>query len=312
MTVAALRARWDALNPSSRGLAWYMTDQMAVVVIFVLIKMVGATYPVFQVVTIRLAMGLVLLLPVILTLRVSGLRTRRVREHLWRNLCSTVGITCSYYALTQLPLADATVLGFVGPMAMTVVAAVVLKEKVGWRRGTAVLVGFAGVLLIVQPSAGIPTDAIAISIFGTVVTCLGVATAKRLLEHESAAQVTVWYTVMSFVMSLPAAIATWTEPRLADWPLFLAIGVLSTLGHYCFLRAYREADAGFLAGFGYLRLLLAIVLGYLVFTEVPGPWTLAGAAVILSAALYIGLREAQLRRRAAGAFPGPSRGGAPR
>ncbi|BBK44610.1 multidrug transporter [Allostella vacuolata] len=307
MPFPALAARWSGLAPTSRGLAWFLLDQVLLVSTFVLIKWLGAHYSVFQIVFLRLAVGLVVLAPKIAALGPAGLRTRRFGEHMWRNVCSIVGMTCSYLALTRLPLAEATIVSFTGPMIMTVLAVLLLGEKVRWRRWSAVLVGFSGVLLIAQPGAGTPLDALAIALFGTFVTCLSVATAKNLLRHEPAMQVTIWYTMLSLLLAAPLGIWSWQWPTAAEWPLFVGIGLLATAGHYCFLRAYAEAEAGYLAGFGYVRLLFAIAIGYFVFGEVPTQWALAGAAVILSSAVYIGWREAQLHRKA-----GPSRGGAPR
>ncbi|BBK33824.1 drug/metabolite transporter (DMT)-like permease [Stella humosa] len=307
MTFPALAARWSGFAPTTRGLAWFILDQTFLVSTFVLIKWLGAHHSVLQIVFLRLAIGLVVLLPKIVQLGPTGLRTRRLGGHLMRNVCAIVGMYCSYLALTRLPLADATIVSFTGPMIMTILAVLLLGEKVRWRRWSAVLVGFSGVLLIAQPSAGTPLDALGIALFGTFVTCLSVATAKNLLRYEPAMQVTIWYTMLSLVLIAPFGIWAWQWPTAAEWPLFIGVGLLSTAGHYCFLRAYAEAEAGYLAGFGYVRLLFAIVIGYFVFDEVPGEWTLAGAAVILTSAVYIGWREAQLHRRA-----GPSRGGAPR
>lgn len=307
MTLPALAARWSALQPATRGLCWFVADQIFLVSTFVLIKWLGAHYAVFQIVFLRLAVGLVVLLPTIVRLGPVALRTRQFGGHMVRNVCSTVGMCCSYLALTRLPLADATLVSFTGPLIMTVLAVLLLGEKVRWRRWSAVGVGFSGVVLIAQPSAGTPLDALAIALFGTFITCLSVATAKNLLKHEPAMQVTIWYTVLSLVLAAPLGIWFWEWPAAADWPLFVGIGLLATAGHYCFLRAYAEAEAGYLAGFGYLRLIFAIAIGYFLFGEVPTGWTLAGAAIILSSAVYIGWREAQVGRRA-----GPSRGGTPR
>ncbi|MCC7275840.1 MAG: DMT family transporter [Alphaproteobacteria bacterium] len=299
MPFPLLAARWSALAPDTRGLAWLLGDQTITVTIYVLVKLLGSHHSVLQIVFVRLIVGMMLLSPTMVRMGPARLWSPRWRGHLWRNVCSTLGLVCSYLALTRLPLADATVISFTGPMVMTVLAVLLLGEKVRWRRWSAVLLGFSGVLFIVQPSSGTPLDAVAIALFGTVVTCLGMATAKTLLRHERPVQVTVLYTVMALAMIAPLGIWAWQWPTAAEWPLFLAIGVLSTGGQYCFLRAYAEADAGYLAGFGYLRLLLAIAVGYLVFAEVPTKATLIGAAVILTSALYIGLREAQLRRAAA-------------
>ena len=307
MPFPALAARWSASPPTTRGLAWFLLDQIFLVSTFVLVKWLGAHHSVFQIVFLRLVVGLVVLMPTIVQLGPARLRTKRIGGHVWRNVCAIVGMCCSYLALTRLALADATIISFTGPMIMTVLAVLLLGEKVGWRRWSAVLIGFSGVLLIAQPSAGTPPDALAIALFGTFVTCLSVATAKNLLRHEPAIQVTIWYTMLSLVLAAPLGIWDWKWPTGGEWLLFVGIGLLATAGHYCFLRAYAEADAGYLAGFGYVRLLFAIAVGYFVFAEVPTNWTLAGAGVILTSAVYIGWREAQLHRKA-----GPSRGGAPR
>ncbi len=306
MPFPVLAARWSGSQATTRGLAWFLLDQVFLISTFVLVKWLGEHHSVFQIVFLRLVVGLTVLLPT--THRLGArLRTRRLRGHIGRSVCALIGMCCSYLALTRLPLADATIVSFTGPMIMTVLAVLLLGEKVGWRRWSAVLIGFSGVLLIAQPSAGTPVDALAIALFGTFITCISVATAKTLLRDEPAIQVTIWYTALSLALVTPLGIWAWQWPTGGEWVLFVGMGLLSTAGHYCFLRAYAEADAGYLAGFGYIRLLFAIVVGYFVFAEVPGTWTLVGAGVILTSAVYIGWREAQLHRKA-----GPSRGGAPR
>lgn len=226
--------------------------------------------------------------------------------------CSFFGY---YMALAALPLAEAVALSFTAPLLITVLSVPVLGERVGWRRITAVLVGFLGVLIIVQPGSRVFEPASLFILFSA--SCYGSA---QLFTRRMGAQVSgsvmsfyaaVVYSVLGGLLGLlfgGSALVESAHPSLQflfrPWawlqPLELGIiavlGVIVTLGAYCLTQAYRVAEPNKVTAFEYTGLLWGLLWGYLVWHQVPSPIKLAGIGLIAASGLYILVREARLRR----------------
>lgn len=284
---AAAPPRPAAQDDPRRGVLWLLADMVLVVAMMAAVKHAGGTYPAIQLVFLRSVVGLVLILPLAWRRRQVLLGTRRFGGHLVRVACNTLALTGNFAALTALPLAFVTAAGFTRPLVLLALAALLLGERVSRIRWIGTAIGFAGVLIMVRPDAvpwNLGLAGLAASIlFGS----LAVIQTRR-LRNEDTVVLMIFYTVgLSLLTALPAALA-WHPVAAADWPALLAIGVLAQLGQYCFLRAYQLAPARILAPLGYLSLVLATAVGYLVFGEVPGWQTLAGVAVILAATRMVG------------------------
>jgi drug/metabolite transporter (DMT)-like permease len=226
-----------------------------------------------------------------------ALATRHPWLHLIRMLAGLIGMAGSFYGYAHLPLANVTALGFTMPLFLTLLAVPLLGERVGPRRGAAVLVGFGGVLLMALPGGGVGDDALALA--GVLVAALAWAVAMITIRRmgaagESNAAIVLWFALGAALVSALFCIPVWQGPTAAQWALLVAIGGISALAQVLMTEAYRRGEASLLAPFEYSAILWTSLLGGVLWGELPDGWDLLGIAVLVGSGLYIWHREVTL------------------
>lgn len=229
------------------------------------------------------------------------MRTDHLRLNLFRGLLSGIAWFAYFASFARLPLATATVLSFTSVLFVTALAVPVLGEKVGWRRWSATLVGFAGVLVIVRPGAVEVGWPVLAAIFSAFLGAAIMLTTKLLSRSEKTSTIMFYIGLVTTAIALPVA-----APGLAwpGWWNLLLLACTATCGPVAMLlwiNALRMADASLLAPISYARLIFAAVFGLVLFGEMPDLWLAAGAALIVGSTLYITRREARLARQRAAA-----------
>jgi drug/metabolite transporter (DMT)-like permease len=264
-----------------------------------LIKALSATYPTGELLFFR---G-VFVWPWILlfTMRHGGLASLRVHNvsgQALRGACVIASAFLFITGLRHLTLADAIAVSFTGPLFITAFAPLVLGEKVGWRRWLAVLVGFAGVLLMLRPGSAGLQWAIIFPLGAAVCGGLRDLITRRISGTETTVAVLAVTTTVVLLAGLATApFVDWAPLRPADIATFAASGVLIAVAHTLMIEAFRRGEAVLVAPFKYSSLLWATLIGFFMFGEHPDPWTIAGAVIIVLAGLYVLHRETQLKRR---------------
>ncbi len=255
-----------------------------------IVKALGLGYPAFQLVFLRAGVGLLLMLPWILRYRRAFLGLPDLRLHALRVVFSAVALTASFFAISRLPLALFTAIGFTRPILTMIAAAWLLREVITRDRWIAAVVGLVGVVIAVDPShvtGGWGLAAQALVVFaGT-----GAVIATRRLVAAPTVVMMTFYTAGLVIITAPFAALGWQPVPPGQWPVLLAIGVFAQSAQFCFLRAHRFGQAGFLAVLSYASLVFSTTVGYLVFDEFPKPGFWAGAALIIAATLWITLRR---------------------
>lgn len=258
-----------------------------------LIKFMTAGYPVPQLMFVRSFVALLLVGGWALARDgdFRSLRTRRPLGHVGRALAGLISMGCFFTAFKLLPLAEVYVLSFAGPLFITALSVPMLGERVGWRRWTAVLVGFGGVVIMANPSADAPLLPIAIGLTAAFFYAVAVLAVRGLAKTETATATVVYVLLTASVVSGIIAIPVWVMPDAFDALLLLAIGVIGAGAQVTITQAFRRAPPAVVAPFEYTGMIWATLFGFLVFGEVPTPAVLAGAAVIIGSGLYILHRE---------------------
>lgn len=224
----------------------------------------------------------------------GALVTHRPVAHLLRGVLWLIAATLFFTSFIYLGLAEATALIFVMPVFVTALTALVLREHVGWRRWSAVLVGFAGVLVVVRPGGDTFQAASLLPVTTAFFYALLMLSARWVDPRES-----VW-TMMLYLVGAGAVLSAlvmpfvWVPPRLADAALFLGLAFFGTVGITLMTQAFRFAPAAVVAPFDYTALIWATLLGYLLWQEIPDLATYGGAAIIIASGIYIVWRESRL------------------
>jgi drug/metabolite transporter (DMT)-like permease len=232
------------------------------------------------------------------------MRTSRPALQVGRSILLLFSTLLNFYALRFLQLDEALAIVFSTPFFVAILSGPVLGEWVGWRRWTAICVGFIGVLLVARPGFGGIHPAALISLAAAAFyAAYNIST--RLLARTDSTETTLFYSnLVGAVVMLPVVPFVWTTPSDPLVILLMVVcGAFGSVGHYLLIIAHRLAPAGVLAPFIYGQLVWVTMLGYLVFGDVPNQWTLAGAAVVVASGLYMLNRERMIGPRKA---PGSS------
>jgi len=265
------------------GVLWVLADMVLVSGgMTALVKAQGMVYPAFQLVFIRSLIGLMFILPLIWRHR----RQIRHTKHPWKNIsrisCNAIALTSQFLAYTMLPLAVVNALSFSRPLITMAMAVVFLGESVSRLRWIGAGLAFAGVLVMLSPG-GVAWNLGLLAVFGTVFFGSLAIIQTRALRDENTTVMMVFYTVGLAVITAVPAILVWQPVKALDWIPLLGIGFLAQAGQYCFLRAYRLAEASVLAPIGYLSIVVTTAAGYVFFGEVPDTRIVVGAVLILIA-----------------------------
>lgn len=244
--------------------------------------------------------GLVFMLPWLARHGLGSLRTGRFGWFTLRAVISLISMLCGFTSLSLLPFADAISLSFTAPLFATMLAATVLKERVGFRRWTATIAGFVGVLIIMRPGISSFSLGEVLAVSGAFLSAVVSMIVKDLSRTEASQAIVTYMVLLLTPMSLATALPYWSWPTLAGWPFVVGMGLFGTLGHLCWVRGFALADASAVMPYDYIRLIFAAIIGYFAFAEAPDGYTLIGSGVIIAAGLYIAHREAFLSRSRSG------------
>ena len=266
-------------------------------------KWLVATYSVGQVLLIRSLAALALLAPFIWRDRASFAVAPRRGMQFVRAALATIEVACFYWAVAYLPLADVMAYYLAGPIFVTAIAGTLLGEPVGWRRWTAVTIGFVGVVVCLRPGVAITWPAL-IALAGSLTFSLSMISTRTLRGTSDTVLVTV-QTVAALVFGAALAPAAWVTPSLSDAALLALLGMVAMVAHVCVNRSLKLAPASTVVPYQYTTIVWAVTFGYLVFGDVPDAWMLGGGAIIIGAGLFIFLRERTLARRESFSEPPP-------
>ena len=258
-------------------------------------KFMVATYSVGQLLWLRAAAALIVLLPMIWRRRGAFLNLERPGLQLLRTVLSTAEVAAFFAAVIYLPLADVITYYLACPIFVTAISALVLRERVGWRRWSAVLIGFCGVLIALRPSSQTVSWPAMIALGGSIAFALLMLITRSLRATPDIVLATSQF-VGTFALGALMSPFGWVTPDLGSLALFATAGCISVSALLCVNRSLKLAPASIVAPYQYSMIVWAIMFGYLVFGDMPSIATLAGAAIIIGAGLYIFLRERRLGR----------------
>ena len=258
---------------------------------------VSQTVHPFEAAFFRNLFGVVMLTPLLIgKAGMRHLRTGRPGPLVWRGVLSAISMLAYFYGVTLIPLAEVTALSFMGPLFATIIAVLMLGERIRIRRTIALLVGFAGALIILRPgfqSVGLGTALI----LGSAITwSMSMVVIKVLTKTESAVTQSLYTLVMLTPITALAAIPFWRAPTLVEYGWMIVMAALGTAAQLAFTGAFKDADLGALLPLDFAKLIWTALVGFMFFAQTPDIWVFIGGSVIFASTTYIAIREAQLKR----------------
>jgi drug/metabolite transporter (DMT)-like permease len=262
-----------------------------------ILKWLTSGYPTGQIMFVR---GIFMLIPVYFFIRsAGGIRQMRIvslKGQFYRAAFVITGTFCFVSGLAYLPLADAIAITFAGPLFVTAMAPLLLKETVGWRRWAAVFVGFIGVMIIVRPTGDVIQWAALLPLTASFTGALRDIITRHIAGGEQSATILAVSTLAVCLAGLAMAPFGWKSLSLNDLLLFLISGMLMGGAHFLMIDAFRYAEAALVTPFKYVSIIWGIALGFLVWGDLPDRWTIIGSMIVIASGFYILRREINKRR----------------
>ena len=294
----------DAVTASSKvragpgagtGIAYMLVAVGLFAIMDAMVKWLGQTYPTAQLVFFRAAFAFI---PIAFVVAGTGLRqSLRISNawgHVFRCLVGMASLGAYFYCFPRMPLADMIAITFAAPIFVTALSMPMLGERVGPRRWSAILVGFVGVLVIVQPGASGFEPIALIALLGTLFYSLAAIAVRKLSRTDSSVSIVISFTLCCTVVSAVFLPFQWVTPSLTDLFWLIGVGLIGGLAQIAMTNAFRYAEVSLVVPFEYSAMLWAALLGFFFWGEIPGNHVWLGVAIVTASGLYILYREAHL------------------
>jgi drug/metabolite transporter (DMT)-like permease len=286
----------DRRARNAHGMMIMFAATLVMVLMHTAVRHIGQQMPVAEVVFFRNLFGLLVVAPLVLREGVALLRTRKPALHLLRSCIGIAAMWLWFYALSVVPVAEATALSFTSVIFGSIAAAVLLGERMRLRRWSAVVIGFLGAMVILRPGFQTVSVGLLAVLASSVFWALALILVKHLSRWDSVVCIVALNQLLLTVFSLVPAVLVWQTPTPTQLAWLLGIGICATFGHILMTTAFKLGEASAIFPVDFARLIWAALAGYLIFAEVPDQWTWLGGGIIFASTAYITYRETQVRR----------------
>ena len=279
------------LSGNLRGIGLMLLGTVCYSLLHALIRYMSAELHPFELAFFRNLFGLLVLLPWFFRYRLALLKTNRLGLHSLRATLNVVAVLSYFYALSIVPLADATALSFTAPIFATLLAIVFLGEVVRTRRWTAILFGFTGTLVVLRPGFETVNLGQMLVVVYAFFFAIALIVTKILGRTESSVTIIIYVTLLMTPFSAIPALLVWQTPSFSQLGIMAIMGILGTSAQLFMTQALKEGDTNVVMPFDFLKMIWAVLFGAVIFGEMPGMFTWLGAAMIFLSVIYIGYRE---------------------
>ncbi len=293
-----MQEKSDFISDNVMGILWALIATALFAIVAAMAKVAVNEYHVLQILFFRQVMIFLSCLPSIASSFPASLKTQHPKIHAARLLGAFVALSCSIWAVAVLPLTTAITLGFAEVFFIALLAVGFLSESVGKHRILAVVAGFIGVLIVMQPGVeGMINIYALIPVFAALGAGVAVVSVRKLSQTESTATLLVYQSVFVGALAGVPLFWLWKTPDFTGALLLLSMGILATVANWVGVKALRYGEASVVGNIQYIKLIYAAILGYFLFDEIPDKYTIIGAGIIIGSSIYIFHREALLKKK---------------
>lgn len=288
------------LKEKLKGIAYVLLSVFVFSVSNMLVKDVGNSYPIIEVLFIRFAVALPLTVLFFIKVDLPGqtwgksIKSGNLKLEILCGVLISIGLGCLFLSFKYLPLADAQTISFSSSLFVTALAYPILKEKVGLHRWTSVVIGFIGVIIVIQPTLDFINKGAVLGLIFSLLQALVLLYARVLMKTDSPILVSLYTTVTGLALTLPFLPFVWVTPSFWDLVLLLVLGLGGGLGQIFIVMGYKHVEASLASPFLYSALIWGILFDLLIWAHLPNQHMLIGAGLIIVSSLYILMREKHL------------------
>ncbi|MFL2682726.1 MAG: DMT family transporter [Alphaproteobacteria bacterium] len=261
------------------------------------IKYMSSSLHPFEIAFFRNLFGLIVIAPWFIRYGLEPLKTKKIKLHLARSFFNVIAMLSFFYSLSIAPLADVASLAFTAPLFASILAVVFLKEIIGIKRIIAIILGFIGAIIVIDPVYSSINNGHILTLLSASVWSVSLIIIKILGRTESSVTITSYMVIIMIPLSGIAALFYWETPTINDLIFLVIIGISGTAAQMLLAQALRQGDTSIIMPFDFLKLIWAVGIGYLFFFEVPSLNTWLGSIIIFLSTLYIAYREKILSKK---------------
>ena len=263
------------------GLYWLIFNEVFLIAHIILIKTLVGDFSVFQIVFMRSISSSIIIVPILFYVKNQKNIFAQFQANLIRIVLSFMAISIQFFTISNIQLAQVSTIGYLRPSIMSIFAYFILSEKQSKGRWLVLIVGFLSILLVFSPEKTSIQFIALLALLGSCCGSLSTIFQKFLSKKFSEIQLMVWYSVGISILSFPFCLYTWKEVSLNELIFMVLTGLLATSAQYFYIKAFRLSQASFLAPIQYFHIIPVLIIGYLIFNEIPSYQTLIGALIII-------------------------------
>lgn len=263
------------------GLYWLIFNEVFLIAHIILIKTLVGDFSVFQIVFMRSISSSIIIVPILFYVKNQKNIFAQFQANLIRIVLSFMAISIQFFTISNIQLAQVSTIGYLRPSIMSIFAYFILSEKQSRGRWLVLIVGFLSILLVFSPEKTSIQFIALLALLGSCCGSLSTIFQKFLSKKFSEIQLMVWYSVGISILSFPFCLYTWKEVSLNELIFMVLTGLLATSAQYFYIKAFRLSQASFLAPIQYFHIIPVLIIGFLIFNEIPSYQTLIGALIII-------------------------------
>ena len=268
-------------NNNFNGLYWLIFNEVFLIAHIILIKTLVGDFSVFQIVFMRSISSSIIIVPILFYIKKQKNVFAQFQANLIRIVLSFMAISIQFFTISNIQLAQVSTIGYLRPSIMSIFAYFILSEKQSKGRWLVLIVGFLSILLVFSSEKTSIQFIALLALLGSCCGSLSTIFQKFLSKKFSEIQLMVWYSVGISILSFPFCLYTWKEVSLNELIFMVLTGLLATTAQYFYIKAFRLSQASFLAPIQYFHIIPVLIIGYLIFSEIPSYQTLLGALIII-------------------------------
>ena len=262
-------------------------------IMIIFIRKASENLHILEVVFFRNLLAFFVMLPILKSTGLVAIKMNNTKLFFVRGFFGAIGMLAGFTCLTLIPLAQATAISFAQPIFITIGATIFLGEIIKVRRIVAIVIGFIGMLIIVQPGVNSFSFGIMLAIIAALAHSLNALIVKKLTLTETSQAIITWMVIILIPITLIPALVVWEWPSFETWLYLWGIAIVGSLAHFLWTKSCSMADITSLQPIEFIKLPIIALLGWIIFSEIPGTWTWVGGLIIFISTIYISHREAK-------------------